>query len=136
METTEEQFLGFSRIPVTETLVVVPAGEDGAGAHSWAGDVSDLFLHVFSDTWAEHVYDDYPQFFWEDVMAQLPQHPVEVVVDMVYDFGAVTDEQQVRDYMEATRNQGHRMLILPRTEVTTMCCGWLRSFEIKDLTLD
>jgi hypothetical protein len=100
----------------------------------FSGDVSDLFLFIFSDQWADHMYDEYPQYFWEDVLKELEgQGIMEIEVDMVYDHGEAT-EQDVREYMLKHKNEGPRFLIMPRQENVTMGCAWLRGYVVREVS--
>lgn len=120
----------WSRTEIKEIITVVPDGDKWL----WSGDVSELMDYVFSATWTEHMYDEYPMYFWADVHKDLESRKgaAEIEVDMVYDFGASTEEG-VRAYIEEHTNEGPRFLVMPRTDTVTMACGWLRSFVIRDV---
>ena len=123
----------WNRAEHTETLFAIK-GEDG---WSYSGNVSDLMEYVFSKAWTERMGDEHYSYFWEDVIGDMDSREgktVEIVVDMVYDFGT-GEEQDVRDYMTKYKKEGPRFLVMPRSEEVTMACAWLRSYEIKDITL-
>jgi hypothetical protein len=121
----------FDRTELSETLIAAPGNDD---KFVFSGDVSELWKYVFSDVWQEHMYDEYPAYFWEDVLNSIQKKggTTEVVIDMVYDFGEATEEE-VRAYMLDHKNEGPRFLIMPRTDMVAMACAWLRSFEVKAL---
>jgi hypothetical protein len=118
---------------LSEVLIAAPNPEDEK-QFIFSGDVSDMWKYVFSDSWAEHMYDEYPAYFWEDVLNDLQKRNeiTEIVIDMVYDFGEATEED-VRDYMLEYKNEGPRFLIMPRTDTVAMACAYLRSYEVKAL---
>jgi len=116
-----------------EVLIAVPSG-DKDRPFVFSGEVTDLYKYIFSDMWADHMYDEYPRYYWSDVHKGLKKFSgaVEIVVDMVYQFGSAT-EDKVREYMEKYQDEGHRFLIMPRTEEVSMACAWLRDFEIRPI---
>ena len=116
---------------VTEVMIAAPGESD---QHIFSGDVSDMYKFVFSDEWADHMYDEYPAYFWEEVLEDLKETKgaSEIIVDMVYDFGEA-QEDDVREYMLKHKNEGPRFLIMPRQENVTMACAYLRGYEIRAL---
>lgn len=132
MDLTKMEFgdKDWSRTEIKEIVTVVPDGDQWI----WSGDVSDLMNYVFSASWAEHMYDENPSYFWADIHKDLESREgaAEIEIDMVYDFGGSTEER-VRAYMKEHMNEGPRFLIMPRTETVTMACGWLRSYVIRDV---
>jgi len=121
----------WGHVEIREIITVVPDGDKWI----WSGDVSGLMVYVFSATWRDHMYDEFPAYFWADVHKELESRddPAEIEVDMVYDFGSIADEKEVRAYMKKHQNEGPRFLVMPRTDVVTMACGWLRSYVIRDV---
>jgi hypothetical protein len=116
-----------------EILIAIPQNDE-ENPYVWDGEVSDLFTYVFSDLWRDHMYSEYPKYYWKDVHDALKKRtsPTEIVVDIVYEFGATT-EAAIREYMELHKDEGKRFLIMPRGDVVTMCCAYLRGYEIRDL---
>ncbi len=106
-------------------------GDDG---WVYSGTTSDLMEYVFSKAWQDRMNDEHYAYFWEDVIKDIDsrERSVEVVVDMVYDFGTGTEEN-VREYMVEYKDEGPRFLVMPRSEEVTMACAWLRGYEIKEM---
>lgn len=120
----------WERAEITETIIAAPDN----GKWIFSGDVSELMNYVFSDSWRDHMYDEYPAYFWEKMLEELTGRKAasEISVDMVYDFGSGTEEE-VRQYMLDHKGEGPRFLVMPRTDVVTMACAWLRGFEVKEI---
>lgn len=131
-EGTKEKVV-WDHAELSEILIAAP-GTESDKKFVFSGDVSDVFKYVFSDTWEDHMYDEYPAYFWEDILNDLKKCTTasEVVIDMVYDFGEA-EESDVREYMLDHKDEGPRFLIMPRTDKVAMACAFLRSYEIKDL---
>lgn len=114
-----------------EILLAAPSGD---GKHVFSGAISEMFQFIFSDQWSDHMYDEYPAYFWEDVLTDLKgKGVVEVEVDMVYDHGEASEED-VREYMLKHKNEGPRFLIMPRQQNVTMGCAWLRGYEVREVS--
>ena len=116
-----------------EVLIAVPQ-DDKDQPFIWDGAVSDIYQYVFSELWRDHMYSEYSAYYWSEIHEALKKAnaPSEVIVQISYEFGATTEEA-VREYMEETKDDGKRFLIMPRGDVVTMCCAHLLSFEVKPL---
>lgn len=116
---------------IVETIMAAPGPDD-----KWAfsGAPSRLWRFIFSEEWANHMYDEYPAYFWQDVLDKLAKRDAvaQITVDMHYDHGEA-EESDVRQYMLDNKDRGRNFLIMPRTEKTTMACAWLRKFVISDV---
>lgn len=121
----------WEEVELTEVVIAAPGPDE---KHIFSGDVSDMWRFVFSDQWADHMYDEYPAYYFEEVLTalKLTEGIVEVELDIVYHFGEA-QEEDVREYMLKYKNEGPRFLIMPRTENVTMSCAYLRGFSIKTL---
>ena len=121
----------WERVEISEVLIAAPKG---GGEFLFSGDMSEMWVYVFSDTWDEYMYDEYTAYFWEDILQDLKKRDTvaEIVVDMVYDFGDA-EESEVRKYMLDHKDQGPRFLIMPRTDKVAMACAWLRGYKIQEL---
>ena len=97
-----------------------------------------MWRFIFSEEWAEHMYDEYPKYFWQDVLDDLEKREENVAlvtIDMHYDHGEA-EESDVRQFMLDNKDRGRNFLIMPRTEKTTMACAWLRKVIISDVSTD
>lgn len=120
-----------------EILLAIPtvAKDSGEGRWIWSGEVSDLYRLIFSPEWKNHMYDEYPAYFWKDVHIAMGKRnsPTEIRVDMVYQFGAAT-ESSVREYMEKHKDGGNRFLVMPRrVGQVSMAAAYLRGFKVQDI---
>ena len=123
-----------SRVEIEEVVIAAPSSDE---ENPWvfSGDVSDLMEYIFGPEWHDYMYDEYPQYYWSDMLQALQEHdaPVEVVFDMVYDFGA-SSKEEVKEYMDKYKDAGNRFLIMPRTDTITMACAWFRGFEVRPIS--
>ncbi len=118
---------------VAEEILLAIPGDDGKWI--WSGEVSDLYRLIFSPEWKNHMYDEYPAYFWKEMHKAMDKRnaPTEIHVDMVYQFGAAT-ESSVREYMEKHKDGGNRFLVMPRrVGQVSMAAAWLRGFEVLDI---
>jgi len=115
---------------IVETIIAAKVDD----SFIFSGDVSDMWKFVFSEQWADHMFDEYPAYYFEDILKDLNGRSgiVEIEMDIVYHFGEAT-EDDVREYMLKYKNEGPRFLIMPRTENVTMACAYLRGYKIDAL---
>jgi hypothetical protein len=122
------------KIDVAETILGVRTGGDEDQWH-FSGDMSEIWGYTMSEHWPQRVYSEYYTDFWADMLEDLSdiEHPVEVELDLQFEFG-MTTEEKVQEFL-AEHDSGPRFLVMHRGEENTaqMSCVWMRGWEIKEL---
>lgn len=146
VDTWRMKLADLEKIEVKETLFGVryihEPDEDETGSpeprwHLTGANVSEMWKFTFTEGWHSRVYSKYYLEFWKPLLDELDgrEKPVEITMDMVYEFG-VMSEEKIKEYMLAT-TKGPCFLIMHRDEEgvsdPSMTNALVRGYTITEL---